>query len=299
MNFQVELTSVCDLTCGYCPNKDMQRKREFMSNEVWETILAAYIVPFKDRNSYCPPTFIGHKDGEPLLNKRLPDRLRQLSAAAPDMHIDIYSHGLMLPKWRERGKDFIDFLSTLPNRVRYLMSYHPRNHDGSANDYEPVVKYLQYILISPPPNVEFITVSHKSRWVTEAMQEAWRLTWIGWPITVHCNASLNPWTGRIEEEGTTRFNGCPYADFGHWFFGVSGNVVACCLDLEEEIVLGNVLRDEPAALFSRTQEFYEEQRFLKEKGARPHHAVCNNCFGYDRAERNTVSLGTQKVGGAP
>ncbi len=290
MNFQVELTSYCDLTCGYCPNKDMERQRAFMSDEVWHTILHRYIVPFKEVNRFCPPTFIGHKDGEPLLNKRLPDRLRDVAAVAPDMHVDIYSHGLMLPKWRDRGQDFVEFLATLPNRVRYLMSYHPRNHDDSVNDYTETVGYLSRVLLNPPPNVEFITVSHKSRWVSEDMQEGWRLTWAGLPITVHCNCSINPWTGRIESD--VKFNGCPYADFGHWFIGVTGNIIACCLDLEEEIVLGNVLVDSPSEMFDKTKAFYTEQRRILASKEHVTHQVCANCFGQERTD--LIQLG--KVG---
>lgn len=263
----------------------MERKREFMSDEVFRAILYQYVLPYKDRNMFCPPTFIPHKDGEPLLNKRLPERLKELSEAAPDMKIDIYSHGLMLPKWRDRGQDFFDFLASLPNRVRYMMSYHPRNHDNSVNDYTETVKYLARVLLDPPPNVEFITVSHKSRWVTPEMQDGWRLTWAGMPITVHCNCSINPWTGLIQEEGTVKFNGCPYADFGHWFFGVTGNVIACCLDLEEEIILGNVLKDDPAEMFEKTSAFYADQRRTLAEKSRVGHQVCSDCFGQERNDR--------------
>ena len=284
INFQVELTSYCDLTCGYCPNRNMERKRAFMNDEVWLAILNRYIVPYRQRNAFCPPTFIAHKDGEPLLNKRLPDRLLDVAALAPDMSIDIYSHGLMLPKWAERGQDFMSFLASLPNRVRYLMSYHPVNHDGTLNDYAPVVAYLSKVLLNRPQNVEFITVSHKSRWVTEEMQIGWKRVWSGLPITVHCNCSINPWTGLIEEEGTTQFNGCPYADFGHWFFGATGNIIACCLDLEEEIVLGNVLTHDPEEMFRKTEAFYADQRRTLAEKAKPAHQVCYNCYGYKRED---------------
>lgn len=293
MNFQVELTSYCDLECGYCPNRMMSRAREFMSDEVWDTVLNKYVVPYKNHNLYCPPTFIGHKDGEPLLNKRLPSRLLDLSCVAPDMKIDIYSHGLLLPKWENRGQDFFDFLASLPNRVRYLMSYHPYNYDDSENDYEPVLFYLKEVLRNPPPNVEFVTVSHKSKWVSEELQEAWQREWKGFPITVHCNCSINPWTGLIESD--VKFNGCPYADFGHWFFGVSGNIIACCLDLEEEIVLGNVLKDDPAEMFDKTGAFYAEQRrILSAKGQTPH-GVCRNCYGQHRDDvpRDLIPLGVR------
>ena len=274
----------------------MERKREFMSDQVWETILHNYIVPYKHENEFCPPTFIGHKDGEPLLNKKLPDRLRSLAAIAPDMKIDIYSHGLMLPKWKERGQDFMTFLASLPNNVRYMMSYHPRNHDGSTNNYSATMIYLKEVLHNPPPNVEFITVSHKSKWVTPEMQESWRQWWEGLPITVHSNCSLNPWTGRIEEEGTTSFNGCPYGDFGHWFFGATGNVIACCLDLEEEIVLGNVMDDDPQKMFDRTREFYKQQRHSQNNKERPQYAVCDNCFGYNRQDRIEVGALLKTIG---
>ena len=265
----------------------MERKRAFMSESVWEMILYKYIVPYKNLNRFCTPTFIGHKDGEPLLNKQLPDRLRDVAAAAPDMNIDIYSHGLMLPAWAKRGQDSTEFLATLPNHVRYLMSFHPRNHDDSVNDYGPTIDYLHEVLRNPPRNVEFITVSHKSRWVSQLMQDSWRAEWEGLPITVHSNAAINPWTGLIDEEGTVQFNGCPYGDFGHMFFGATGNVIACCLDLEEEIVFGNVLRDTPADMVAKLEAFYADQRAGKVM-----YPVCANCFGKQRAD---VQLGMERL----
>lgn len=292
MNFQCELTSYCDLECGYCPNRLMERPRAFMADDVWQTILHKYIVPYKHENKFCPPTFIAHKDGEPLLNKQLPSRLLDLAAAAPDISIDIYSHGLMLPKLAAQGRDFFEFLGSLPNHCRYLMSFHPYNHDGSANNYSGVINYLQKVLRHPPRNVEFITVSHRSKWVSEQVQVWWQKQWAGLPITVHNNCSINPWTGRIEE-ATTKFNGCPYGDGGHWFFGVTGNIIACCLDLEEEIILGNVMRDDPAAMFAATEAFYAEQRRRQSAGEKPEHAVCFDCFGYKRPD--LVLLGTERV----
>ena len=267
----------------------MERKQELMKDEVWETILNHYIIPYRHVNAFTPPTFIPHKDSESLMDRKLPARLRSLADAAPDMKIDIYSNGVLLPAWAKRGQDFMAFLATLPNRVRYLMSFHPVNHDYTTNDYGPTIAYLKGVLRDPPPNVEFITVSHKSRWVSANVQEAWRAEWEGYPITVHCNASINPWTGLIEEEGTVQFNGCPYADFGHLFIGVTGNVIACCLDLEEEIVLGNVMREAPEVLFERADEFYKEQRWIQEAKEQHPLGVCRNCFGQNRED--LVQLG--------
>ena len=286
MNFQCETTTHCNFTCSYCPNRDMQRKREFMSDDVWSAILNLYIVPYRDVNRFCTPTVIFHKDGESLLDKKLPQRLQQMAEVAPDIKIDIYSNGVLLPTWTKRGQDFIKFLATLPNKVRYLMSYHPRNHDNSVNDYTATIDYMQQVLMNPPRNVEFITVSHKSKHVTQEMQDEWRRNWDGYPITCHSNATLNPWTGRNEDEGLAQFGGCPYGDFGHMFFGVTGNVIACCLDLEEEIVFGNVLTDTPTDMVAKLDKFYTDQRNKKVD-----HAVCHNCHGIPQTPGRLVSLG--------
>lgn len=299
MNFQVELNNYCNFTCGYCPNKDMERKREFMSGEVWCTILNRYIVPYRGMNLNAghKPTFIGHKDSEPLLGKQLANQLSDLAAVAPEMNIDIYSNGVLLPKLAERGKDFLAFLGTLPNRCRYLMSYHPVNHDGSLNDYATTFAYMKEVLKRPPSNVEFIMVSHLASHTTREKMEEWRSTWKPeidrGVLTVHSNVGINQWTGRIKEENMTQFHGCPYGDFGHWFFGVTGNIIACCLDLEEEIILGNVLVDDPATMFAKTEEFYAEQRRIQRERTGLKHEVCRNCF--DMGDRtDLLQIGSKK-----
>lgn len=288
MNYQIELHNFCNFSCGYCPHRDMKRKQEFMSDEVWQAILNRYLVPYRHLNAFCPPTFIGHKDTEPLIDKKLPSRLRDLANVAPDMKIDIYSNGVLLPKWRERGADFMEFLATLPNKVRYMMSYHPHNHDDSVNDYAATIAYLKDVLRNPPANVEFITVSHQSKWTSPEVQNAWSETWVPevtrGVLTVHKNVSINPWTGLMEDIATCHYNGCPYADFGHWFFGVTGNIIACCLDLEEEIVLGNVLKDDPQRMFEKTDAFYKEQTRIQKEKLKAAYPVCANCYGQKRED---------------
>lgn len=287
MNFQIELHNFCNFSCGYCPHHQMERPQQFMSDEVWGHILHRYVREYRFKNVFCPPTLILHKDSEPLLDKKLPRRLLDIALAAPDMKVDIYSNGVLLPKWSDRGDDFFDILRSLPMRFRYLMSYHPKNHDYTVNDYGATIEYMKGVLRNPPPNVEFITTSHKSKWVSEETQENWRATWAGLPITVHSNCSINPWTGRIEGEGLAKFSGCPYGDFGHMFFGCTGNVIACCLDLEEEIVFGNVMRDEPVAMVAKLEEFYADQRAGNWK-----YQVCADCYGH---KRDTVQIGTERV----
>lgn len=267
-----------------------------MTDEVWKVVLNQYIVPFRHLGTgACPPTFIGHKDSEPLLDKKL---FKYLWSLPVDMNIDIYSNGLLLPKWAEQGRDVFENLAKLHNHCRFLLSYHPFNHDYSVNYYGHVVEYLHKVLRSKPPNVEVITVSHESKWVPQVMQNAWKAEWqkeeeLGL-ITVHCNSQINPWTGRIESD--FKFHYCPYEDFNHLFFGVTGNVIACCMDLEEEIVFGNVMEDSPTEMFNKVDQFYYRQRMDHWSNHPPKHQVCYNCFGLERTDNpQLVQLGVRNV----
>ncbi len=285
MNFQCELHNYCNFTCGHCVYKDMERKKQFMSDEVWRAVLHRYIVPYQrvNLNAGHNPTFIGHNMTEPLIDRKLASRLKDVSDACPNMNLDIYSNGVLLPAWAKRGEDFFEFLGGLPNRCRYLMSFHPVNHDDSVNDYTEAFAYMHNILRNPPRNVEIIMVAHLTNKTTKEKLLAWKDTWLPeierGVLTVHANVGLNPWTGRITEPGTVEFHGCPYGDFGHLFIGVTGNIISCCMDLEEEIVHGNVLVDDPDAMMAKLTDFYAEQRRIQQERTGLRHSVCANCFG--------------------
>ena len=282
MNFQAETVSFCDLTCSECPNWMMKRKRHLMSPEIWDTILRKYVVPYHRLNEHLgPPTLIPHKDGEPLLNKNLPSFLKSASDLLPELRINIYSHGLLLKH------SFLDFLWSLPNKVTLLISFHFHNHDGTYNDYKKTTDLLQTVFSGrkvTDQNVEFVLTSHLIAPMTSARLLEWKEMWRPWidegKVTVHANVSINPWTGLMKDVATCQHHGCPYSEFGHMFFGATGNVIACCMDLEEEIVFGNVLKDDPEEMVAKVREFYAAQ-----KHGKPLYSVCNDCYGLPREEK--------------
>ena len=271
----------------------MDRGGSFMKKEVLETILHKYVLPFKDyqssaypnRDNNCPATVILHKDGESTLHKEYDAFVEMVSNLDSSLKIDIYTHGLTLP----RKPGFLEFLSSLPSRFRMLISFHFFNGDGSKNDYAATDALLREYLDNRhwPANVELILSSHVVRPMTLDMLATWKSSWQKYidsgQITVHANVNINPWTGRIKEPGTVQFNGCPYGDFGHMFFGVTGNVIACCLDLEEDILFGNVMEDfpQPQQIVRRLEDFYRSQRLAqKDRSGIPQ--LCRNCFGMER-----------------
>lgn len=271
----------------------MKRQRAFMTRAVWETVITKYVVPYKNKNNFSPPTLMFHKDGEPLLNKQLPDFIRFASHHVPDINMDVYTHGLMLPKLKY---DFLDLLGSLPNKCRLLVSFHFHNHDGSVNDYDDTTVFLKRALRKKPSNVEVIFASHliapQTRESLNAWKDSWRAEEEAKLVTVHANVNINPWTGLMKDVATCEYHGCPYADFGHVFIGATGNVVSCCLDLEEEIVHGNVMVDPPDLVMGRLESFYAAQR--RGEAIQNGWNVCFDCHGQkrpDKVKNELIQLG--------
>lgn len=273
MNIQIEFSSVCNLRCIECPQRLMKRKRQFMSDAVFTRVLE-YVcrIPDERRIKGYPPTIITHKDGEPLLHPRFQQYIKEISDAQPDYRFNIYTNGIKLTK------EFVDFLESLPNETRLLISFHFYNESGSRNDYETVDKTLQDCLYEEHKKVEFIFTSHVTRFCTEEFLQEWekkhrsRDNYVTKPF-VALNTHINPWTDLIHENNTVTFEGCPYSDFGHLFIGVTGNVIPCCMDLEEELIMGNIMEDPYNRIFNRLERFYER---LREK--RNFEPLCLRCM---------------------
>ena len=266
MNFQVELTNKCNLQCVECPNRMMQRERNDMAKDVFDTILHDYIVPHE------AGTVILHKDGEPLLHPHLKDIVTKIAEVSP-AKIDIYTNGLLLKK------SFVEFLTSIQNKVWLLVSFHFHNHKGKQYSYTDTFKELESILQMAHKNVELVFATHVTDFADTWFLDRWKEYWEnfvseeGMLRAVHINTAINPWTGLIKQENNSSFDACPYADGEHFFIGVTGNVIACCMDLEEEIVFGNVMENTTDEIETARNQFYTDMRT---KGVSDD--VCKRCL---------------------
>ena len=256
MNIQFETTNQCNLRCIECPNRFMDRDRGDLNPRIFDVLLNDYIVPLEGN----PPTIILHKDGEPLLHPNIRYFIREISKARPDVKIDLYTNGTKL------DEDLFNVLATIPNKVWLLISFHFIGANGVSykSMYDRQDGIIQQFALRGPKNVEVIFASHAHDHVDQDMLNAWKDRWEGLRSKVdnpnlsaiHINPHINPWQGLIKDSHNVHFEGCPYSDFGHLFVGVSGNVIPCCMDLNEDLVIGNVLKHSKKELFRRLQIFY-------------------------------------------
>lgn len=257
----MELTNACNSRCIECPNRFMKRKRRVMSDEVLEKIFSDYLPSLKNEEAErgYPPTIILHKDGEPLLHPNFEAIVRTISEIAPKFRFNIYTNGLLLTD------GIINMLGSLPNLTWLYVSYHFFNFDGSVNDYAKTNYVVWRGIEKKLDNVAILATSHITRFASREFLEAWESDWrsnihdgIEGAYGLMINNHINPWTGLIEEENCVTFDGCPYQDFGHLFIGVTGNVIPCCMDLEEVLSVGNILEESKDVLFERMSDFYSK-----------------------------------------
>jgi radical SAM protein with 4Fe4S-binding SPASM domain len=94
---ELEVNSMCNRKCGYCPNSFAKRPTGYMPQELFAKIVDELgEMDFDGRISY-------HFYGEPLLDKRLPGMVAYSKQKAPQSFTEIYSNGdyLTLPLLRE------------------------------------------------------------------------------------------------------------------------------------------------------------------------------------------------------
>jgi len=263
MNLQMELTSFCNLSCVECPHRFMKREQSHMDRKTFEAIINKIIIPLN------PETIILHKDGEPLLHPKFEEFVEDICDVS-FAKIDIYTNGILLnPK-------LIKHLSKFQNRIWILISFHFFMADGSKVEYDN--NHIMNCIEQAGDNVEFVMASHLNDLVERSFLEEWQNYWISKMENyshlkaVHLNTAINPWTGLIKQRNTIRFTGCPYADGEHLFIGAEGNVLACCMDLEEEISFGNIKREEFGEVMALRQGFYKN---IQKFGS--HASLCRRC----------------------
>jgi radical SAM protein with 4Fe4S-binding SPASM domain len=263
---QIELTNACNLRCEECPHKFMERPITYMKEEVLNK--AVELVRDKLTNLIAVTP---HKDGEPLLYSHLDQVLKRFSETRK-VDINLYTNGLLLTR------DFVVSLRNVPRKVVILISYHTHNEGGKRNDYSAAFKEWELCFQEAPPNVRFVMVSHLTDSITEDELLKWKKYWLEKEYksldAVYINSCIHSWGGKVKQRNTfvDSTPGCSYVDGMHFFIGVTGNVLPCCIDLEEEVIFGNIMTDTFESIQEKRIKFYTD---FQNKKYQP---LCDRCL---------------------
>ena len=212
---EFETTSYCNRTCSFCPNQFIDRRSEknAMPERTWERIVEGL------RKVSYKGTVVWSRYSEPLSEKRIVDRVRQIRAAAPECRICINTNGDYLdPEYLH------DLAQAGVNRL-WVDLYLPQDDTyelDMAREY--MQKFFDRIAKSAvPPASEYpelcCNIAHEG---------------IELAITCRNMASMNIGDRKSDRAGLIQLDRAAprvapcYAPYKHLVIDWDGSVVVCC-----------------------------------------------------------------------
>lgn len=285
----IETTSVCNAACIMCPHEQMERKQGTMSDLNFE----ATINGMKDIDLANLTLFL-HKEGEPLLDRKLPDRIKYAKAnlkgvkevvintnasrLTEELSVALINSGL--------DKIYFSLDGASPdtyNKIRIKLDYH--KVVANIENFFRIKKEMK-------SNIKVIVqmvVSDDNRHEVEQYNEKWGKE--------DCNVYIKPMHCYLDG-GRSSFPKVNTAKqlhvcedpFRMMVVYSNGDVGICCWDYNNEYKIGNVQDDSMLNLFNN--ERFNHLREMQSKKECGEIAPCNRCmriYGNDeisKADRN-------------
>ncbi|MHC4660859.1 MAG: radical SAM/SPASM domain-containing protein [Planctomycetota bacterium] len=269
--FNTEPTNACNLKCCMCPRDKSPRKIGHMEWELFEKIV-------EEAAKYGPRNFTLHKDGEPLMHKRIVDMVRLIRKSHPMNTSYISTNGLLLrPELSEAliesGLDILHFSigASRPETYRKV-----RGADLERVE-ENVMRFLELKRkkksAKPDVAVQIIVMEDTRREIREFLQK-WRRR----GVTVSVPGFLT-WSGAVDDITLKEIPRVPrYPCHSLWTapsVNWDGTVSLCCVDWEAAEILGD-LNVEPLADVWNSDKI-RQYRTWHLAGEWDRIPVCRNC----------------------
>jgi len=256
----IEITNICNLNCSFCPKNS--RPKKFMTIEEFDTITNE-ISPLT--NTICL-----HLMGEPLLHPNI----KEIFEICNKKNLNVYltTNGTLI-------KQNLDLLkSGCAKRISVsLHSFEANNNSISLDDYlentiasckeisENSQTYIEFRLWNENSdknakntlNKNIITKINKTFNTNLATQNLQHHTSINDKIYISC-ANTFEWPINTENKEKNSNKFC-YALRSHFGILCDGTVVACCLDNEGKLALGNIFKSKIIDILNtpRAQNIYK------------------------------------------
>lgn len=197
----IETTSICNLSCSYCPNSKYERNKMFMQEASFYKIVDSIFEYRPDYRGKISPHFYG----EPLLDTRLETFIRYCKQKLPNASIEIYTNGCFL--------DVDRFLSLKCSGVDFFWI--------SQHEETPPQKLIETLEIIKADYPELYTVNYNHEYLAE--------------YKMNRGGLLDLETLPLPEQ---QFARC--ATYRDITIDVKGNFILCCNDYFGRHVFGNI-----------------------------------------------------------
>jgi uncharacterized Fe-S cluster-containing radical SAM superfamily protein len=270
-SIMLELSSICNARCLFCPYSNMKREKRVMSDELFDVIVSRLL-----EERIFPPKIDLFDVGEPLVDRNLFSRARRLRVLFPAAQICLTSNfGLATPAMID------EIVSCGLNSIRISLNAASPDtyHEIMGLDYRKTVRNIEMLLEKRRSQKSSLSII-LSMVICDQNQDQTRSfirTWARRVDSVTLQRT-HEWTGAVTVSPSyapVRLYPCNDL-FERITFLSNGELAICCTDSEGSV--GKNVFDTPIL------EAFDSESFIRLRDVHLHGDIsslvgCRNCFG--------------------
>ncbi|MCR4317146.1 MAG: radical SAM protein [Planctomycetes bacterium] len=276
-SFNIEPTSHCNIACIMCPRERPNKTDGFMDWDLYRKIV-------DETAKYGPRSITLHKDGEPLMHKRLGEMIEYTKKINPRHKLYISSNGLILKEQHAQAfiKHKLDVFHVSIGAVN--PDTYKTVRGGNLEDLEQRVRML--LDMKKAQKSEFPKVAVQIIRMPETVGEVQAFIDKWEPLGVFVTVEdVRHWAGGIEQrEGEDPVHVRErHPCHALWFapsINWDGQVSFCCFDWDSQGVIGDVREKTLAEIWQGERIKWHRDKHLRGEYNYPECANCDHYLDY-------------------
>ena len=265
----IETVRACNADCIMCPSSTMKRERGIMTTEMHQTILK------KISDWGAPISIISHAGlGEPLLDTKLEDRIKNEKKFFPNAQIVVYTNGSLLSSERSFSliESGVDVVSVSINAFR-KDTYKAVMKLERDTTYGNVAQFLEMKQKSGSKVTLHVSLV-KTDLCSLAEVEEFKQYWESKQIQVITPPWIS-WGNHLKHSITKEQLPCFYI-WKVMMIDHDGTVKMCCEDYDSQYPMGNLMKQTPSEIFNAPRMLQQRENQLNGNFLWPE--ICKNCI---------------------
>ena len=276
----IELSSVCNARCFFCPHPTMEREKRIMEDDLFELIISRTLA------ENIKPTLIDlFGVGEPLTDRHLPNRIQRLKSVFPSSGVRITSNFALatpekIDELLDSGLDMIQISLNAAKKESHL--------EIMGLDYEKTIRNVEMLLAGRKAKKSslYVALSFVICEQNRSQADEFSRTWRQKVDRILFQRAVD-WGGAIAVQGPYQDSPYPCKDlFERIVILSNGDFSLCCQD-HLGVVKSNV-RDTPI-LSAFNSKVFADMRKMHLDGDISRLQMCRNCFGVHSNGTNWLS----------
>jgi len=256
----VEPTSICNLRCVMCPNKDLEKEdKGFMDMDLFRKII-------DEAAAWVYDVHLLHR-GESLLHQEFFAMVEY--ATDKDVRTKLHTNGTLLDEEKSRqmiesGIDQLSFSFDGYDKETYERIRVNGNFDQTVKNIQRFLAIKKEMKSKKPHTIlELINFPDSRIKSDSAKQKAFRDKFKGLPLDRFVVKEFHNWAGEVEMQHTKKtFSPCTFLWNALVIFW-DGAVLPCSQDFFGYYILGNVKTESLAEIWNNVKMIHLRERHLK------------------------------------